>query len=664
MILTPDQIEGNFAQVGPKTRNLFALSKLGFNVPSFVAVGYRKISDLLNDKLLCGQVAQEAHTQLNSTQYAVRSSAMNEDSTHESFAGQFRTEIRVAPEKLPEAIMKVLRDAAEKKALQQFSLIIQVYVEFDRSGVTFTRSPEGGREMVIETHRGIGEELVSGRVEPERYYLYHTQDLPAHFPLTQAQFSTFKTIETHFKFPQDIEWGVKNGELFVLQTRPITSLSDQGYKQIVALESLLPKKRAYFFEKTEISEIAPAPTPLMMSLLQKIYAQNGPVSKTYQRKGVYYENTHFLIQLGNELYVDRELELKSLLPSYSSLKNFVPQWASFHHIGRTVKNVFALVRLSGDKNTLLKKLKSALLHSSKEADLKSEVELFLNTYQLIFEINLLASKAIKKLEQILKKETLSVVEVLQFSKKDFLPEVDFEVDFSGEELLGNSLNWEDVTPFKKVDHVESADMTIWNGLPEWKRKYLKSFIAEGIFWQALREMGRWLTVKMVNDLRQAAIQMAEDKGLKKASLPYLTIDELEKGECGDAVVLKRKVDYEKNKLHHFPPQITSSYHKKSMTTVGVSPGVGEGVLVDLKGIKTVKGPKILFVDALQPELTHYFPDIQGILSKNGGMLSHLAIVAREQGLPVIVGVDLAQQKITLGDQVEMNGKTGQIKLNK
>ena len=98
-----------------------------------------------------------------------------------------------------------------------------------------------------------------------------------------------------------------------------------------------------------------------------------------------------------------------------------------------------------------------------------------------------------------------------------------------------------------------------------------------------------------------------------------------------------------------------------MTTVGVSPGVGEGVLVDLKGIKTVEGPKILFVDALQPELTHYFPDIQGILSKNGGMLSHLAIVAREQGLPVIVGVDLAQQKINLGDQVEMNGKTGRIK---
>jgi len=74
-----------------------------------------------------------------------------------------------------------------------------------------------------------------------------------------------------------------------------------------------------------------------------------------------------------------------------------------------------------------------------------------------------------------------------------------------------------------------------------------------------------------------------------------------------------------------------------------------------------KGSNILFVKILSPDLVNYFDKVNGIISEEGGMLSHLAIMAREKGLPVIVNVQLSNTNCKIGDIVEINGSTGQIK---
>jgi phosphoenolpyruvate-protein kinase (PTS system EI component) len=56
----------------------------------------------------------------------------------------------------------------------------------------------------------------------------------------------------------------------------------------------------------------------------------------------------------------------------------------------------------------------------------------------------------------------------------------------------------------------------------------------------------------------------------------------------------------------------------------------------------------------------YFAEVSGIVSSQGGTLSHLSIMARERGVPVVVGADLTVLGIRLGETVSIDGNTGKI----
>lgn len=53
---------------------------------------------------------------------------------------------------------------------------------------------------------------------------------------------------------------------------------------------------------------------------------------------------------------------------------------------------------------------------------------------------------------------------------------------------------------------------------------------------------------------------------------------------------------------------------------------------------------------------------KGIISENGGLLSHLAIIAREREIPVIVNFSLSKSEIKIGDEITMDGSTGEVNL--
>ena len=62
---------------------------------------------------------------------------------------------------------------------------------------------------------------------------------------------------------------------------------------------------------------------------------------------------------------------------------------------------------------------------------------------------------------------------------------------------------------------------------------------------------------------------------------------------------------------------------------------------------------------MSPDLVRYFDDIIGIVSSSGGMLSHLAIIARERKLPVVVNFEL-NKNIRIGSTIEIDGESGRI----
>jgi pyruvate,water dikinase len=92
-----------------------------------------------------------------------------------------------------------------------------------------------------------------------------------------------------------------------------------------------------------------------------------------------------------------------------------------------------------------------------------------------------------------------------------------------------------------------------------------------------------------------------------------------------------------------------------------SPGVAEGVarvVRDVNEIGTVQQGEVLVCPVTAPSWAPVFPKIAAAVSDIGGMMSHAAIIAREYGLPAVVGTGHATKQINTGDRVRVDGNTG------
>ncbi len=94
---------------------------------------------------------------------------------------------------------------------------------------------------------------------------------------------------------------------------------------------------------------------------------------------------------------------------------------------------------------------------------------------------------------------------------------------------------------------------------------------------------------------------------------------------------------------------------------GVSAGSAEGILTIREDLGThQETAQILYTETLTPDLVQYFGEIKGIVSSHGGVLSHLAILAREQHIPVVTNVDLMKEGIRIGERVRIDGDKGEV----
>lgn len=647
--------------IGKKGESLIKLREAGFKVPPFLLIESEDVAKLFVDgkidKEAVGKMAEKIRRDLVKEFYVIRSAALIEDGREQSMAGQFSTVINKSPFQIESAIESVVTQAYEylNGEIEKFSLIAQEYIAADFSGVAFSRSPLGGREMVIEYHRGIGEELVGGEIRPLKIRSYWNHKIDSS-DLKEAEILAdgVKKIETIFGFPQDVEWCVKDGELYYLQSRPITTLSEQQFSNHKFLDSELPQNEEFIFEETEISEIAPRPCELTLSLLKMLYQNDGTVEKVYGKYGITYTNNDFLKIIGNELFVDREKEIKSLFPAYSYLgrKVFEPHLAGFGGLFRTWKNIWKLNRLSLLSYPELRdKLRDCLRTKlPSEATFAERLNHFMKEYELIFEINLFAAKAFKTLESNLRNEKISVAEILACSF-----DTDYEelIYFDDAGLTGNGLNIADDEDFifTEMNTALSEDLERWyEGLSNLRKDLYLPQILQGQRFNRLREYARWLTVKNINYLRD---------GLpKEDEIYFATIEEIVSGNIDQVKISDRRKKYNEGMQHDFPARILSRPEGVERRLSGVSGGKAEGKLLP---VDQLEDGAILYTPVLSPSLFKYFPKIKGILAEQGGMLSHLAIIAREKKIPVVVGFDFANSKIEFGDSVEIDGSNGEVR---
>jgi pyruvate,water dikinase len=208
---------------------------------------WKRAQALVRDAEPPREAIAEAYERLGGGPVAVRSSACAEDSETASFAGQQETYLHVeGAEEIYARVVecwasffteRALFYRARKGSLDDLAMavVVQRMVEPEKSGVLFTVDPVQRRRdrMVAEAVRGLGEQVVSGAVTPDHYILDRAgavkrEQLQNGGVLTAEELARLaalgRGLEERFGGPQDIEWAIAGGEIYLLQSRPVTTL--------------------------------------------------------------------------------------------------------------------------------------------------------------------------------------------------------------------------------------------------------------------------------------------------------------------------------------------------------------------------------------------------------------------------------------------------------
>jgi phosphohistidine swiveling domain-containing protein len=256
------------AVAGRKAAVLAKLLAGGFPVPDgFVVPAGADLPATLGDLPSSGSAL---------VRFAVRSSAVAEDRSDSSFAGQYETRLDVTQAELEDAISRV-RASSDSKRIQScaagacidaIAVLVQRMLNPRAAGVAFTADPiNGDRDVTLVTAvRGLAEPLVSGQVGGDSWRVKHgraVSEAPGRGStaevLTNQEVRSIaalaRRVEAIFGVPQDIEWAIEGPTLWLLQARPMTALPDAV--------SWTPPVRGAFSRSFRLGEWIGAPvTPL------------------------------------------------------------------------------------------------------------------------------------------------------------------------------------------------------------------------------------------------------------------------------------------------------------------------------------------------------------------------------------------------------------------
>ncbi len=202
----------------------------------------RDIQGLVMEAVIPDHVWKELDDQLErfrESRLAVRSSAFGEDSDL-SFAGQYKSLLKVEPEAFADAYKQVLASKYSPRAityrvhaglpdeLLPMAVLVLEMVDARESGVVYSSGVKDSDEMGIYIVSGLGDKLVSGEIKAREYFIRKNQDFDFSRDLPFYLKDLYKhalNLEKLFNKPQDIEWVVaKDDTLLLLQTRPLHAI--------------------------------------------------------------------------------------------------------------------------------------------------------------------------------------------------------------------------------------------------------------------------------------------------------------------------------------------------------------------------------------------------------------------------------------------------------
>ncbi len=767
---------------GGKARSLSYMMK---NTKLRIPKGYVILSDAFEGDRLCAKAEEEMDHILSALDgrltYAVRSSAVNEDGDAASFAGQYETVTDVRKEEIRNAVKQVadslhnanvkaytehrdsVWDSNQKEenlpAENGIGIVIQEFVKARFAGVLFTADAITGRDdsMVGNYVCGEGEKLVSGAENAEVFrigVMKKSYEGPAEFQKYAGELGRFcRVIRNLYGMPMDIEWAVADGKVYILQARPITTLSRlrmdsydingtrSGYKMLT---------------RTNVGEIFMKPvSPMTFSVLEKINEILGLPEWLDNICGQPYMNISVMVSLCVAFGAKKEKAYEGMkglvgrapegvevpVPPFNK-KNFCRRiWKLFfpkeksklnkkqkkemvEHLADISRDMIAEIRQTETKQELYRYWEESMLPKLKDGMASiigqsgtSMVPLF-NTRNKIAKIagdetaGKLYSGCLGIMESM--KPLLLIQDLVngKISKEDYIKacgqrcpnemelmekhpyEDETYVDRLIEEHRGDTLDLYQMQSAQKTAYEEALKefKEKYPGKIRWIDKTISKYIQANTFREDLRSKGVWIFCVF----REYLLRAGELTGLGD-DVFMLTFDEvfeyLKGNEVSTEVIRKRREKYEEYLSYEtFPnivigrfdpkewmedPQRRKDVYARDLVReadadadirgFAGAAGIVRGtvrVVTDVNFIHEIREGEILVTNATNVGWTPVFTKVSAIVTDIGAPLSHAAIVARECGIPAVVGCGNATMLLHTGDSVEVDGSLGTVRILK
>ncbi len=607
----------------------------------------------------------------------VRSSAPGEDSSTASFAGLHESYINVRGiysilDHIRLVWASLWSDAAllYRKELEldphhgTMAVIIQELVAGQKSGVVFTQDPSDESHVLIEAMYGLNQGFVDGTVEPDRWILARATGTPITHQASQrlkimcpsATGVTLKDLAPGFRHtpplndaevkevyrlamqmeellgsPQHVEWTFADSDLYTLQVRPISEHSSKAagdirnwyYSLQRSFENLKGLKNRIEDElipemKSEAAALPHCdPGGLSNKELSAVIVDMTATYQAWER--VYWKYfTPFAhgMRLFGRVYNDAvrphdPFEFMDLLRSSSLLS--MERNARLENLASQVRQSPALAAALSERGD-----------TSRYPDFENEIRRFIDTFGDLSCYGGWSRREGEVVRNI----------VLKLAGKP------------------------DVLIKPHASSMEDLEEYYLGFFPEERRNFAMELLRLARSGYRLREDESIYLGKIKGRLRSAL-----DEGGRRlqGGLPHIR----------DADIPKALVDPDFKPLYQEEgpdKNIKGPYalHVRQFLGQPAGEGIATGtarVLLRERDLSDFKAGEILVCDALNPDMTFIMPLASGIVERSGGMLIHGAIMAREYGLPCVIGVPGAVSLIRTGDTVTVDGHLGIVIMN-
>ncbi len=740
------------AKVGAKAATLSQLQAWGYPVPPGYVLPAGDDPAALIATVFPG-IANPADSQTHDQRVVARSSAAGEDGLLSSAAGQYASVTDItSPAALERAITVCLNAYNAPSALRyrqsrgipegSMNVLVQPHISGVFSGVAFSRDPiaQAGEAVIVEALPGAASQVVSGKITPERYQVRVADcpseswqmppdvDLPiagnGQTPPDLIQQIAYLTrhIEQRFHgIPQDIEWTFDGEQIWVLQSRPITTLTPIWTRKIAAevipgvirpltwsinrpltcgvwgdLFTIVLKDRAAGIDFTQTATLHYARAYFNATLLGDLFTRMGlpPESLEFLTRGAKFSRPPLSVTLRNAPGLLRLLRQEMTLPrqfAKADKTRFRPALAEWDAQSLSDLSEPAIAHRSQTILDLLKQVTyynilAPLSLALRQALLKVDLARLDNHHTP----EVAALEALKALALELRSNAASspLAPLPPHLIEPFLAEYGYLSDIATDiaiptwrespqpiyDLLDQYLQ----DPDLQAAPAPTAVATGWQARQVQARLDLKGKVAEvyNRLLAALRACFVELESRWLADQRLAEpgdiFFLTWAQVLAEIDVP--TPDVSVQAKAAKAL-WQQQGEYRVPALVYgqSPPLPVSKTGAElsapasgTLRGIGASGGNIEGTLLVLTGLPEtsveIDAQTILVVPYTDAGWSPLLARIGGLIAEVGGQLSHGAIIAREYGIPAVMDVTDATHRLTTGQRARLDGSLGTIEI--